>query len=247
MTKSVAQSASRALGLLIAKYKNMGGMPYDVFTKLYDSCVWPVIAYGAAIWGFRSYSCINAIHNRAMRVYLGVGKYTPTAAVAGDMGWLPADVKQWESICSYWYCIVRMPEVRINKIIFNWAFQKATRYCKNWIYVLIEKFKSLNCNNYCDMSLSFSKEKIKEDVMKALKDKYISSWVNTVNTDLDQRQGRNKLRTYKLFKNTYNTERYCKVILPLKHRAAFAKFRCGVAPLRIETGRYEQLHVIDRI
>ena len=111
-----------------------------------------------------------------------------------------------------------MPDVRINKNVFNWAFQKATRSCKNWIYVLIEKFKSLNCNNYCDMSLSFSKENIK-DVIKAMKDKYISSWVNT---DLGQRQGRNKLRTYKLF----NIEPYCKVILPLKHRAAFAKFRC---------------------
>ena len=39
MTKSVAQSAGRALGLLIAKYKSMGGRPFDVFTKLYDSCV----------------------------------------------------------------------------------------------------------------------------------------------------------------------------------------------------------------
>ena len=27
--------------------------------------------------------------------------------------------------------------------------------------------------------------------------------------------------------------------MPLRHRAAFAKFRCGVAPLRIETDRYE--------
>ncbi len=29
--KMVAQSASRALGLLIAKFKRMGGMPYTVF------------------------------------------------------------------------------------------------------------------------------------------------------------------------------------------------------------------------
>ncbi len=33
----VAQSASRALGLLIAKFKSIGGMPFHVFTKLYDS------------------------------------------------------------------------------------------------------------------------------------------------------------------------------------------------------------------
>ena len=37
MVKSVAQSASRALGLLIAKCKTIGAVPYDAFTKLYDS------------------------------------------------------------------------------------------------------------------------------------------------------------------------------------------------------------------
>ena len=31
------------------------------------------------------------------------------------------------------------------------------------------------------------------------------------------------------------------------HRTAFAKFRAGVAPLRIETGRYEGLHLSQRV
>ena len=57
----------------------------------------------------------------------------------------------------------------------------------------------------------------------------------------------NKLRTYKLFKRTYQTEDYCKFIVPKCHRSAFAKFRCGVAQLRLETGRYECLPVIERI
>ena len=58
--KIIAQSASRALGFSIAKYKNMGGMPFDVFTKLFDSLVWPIISYGAAIWRSMSFSCITA-------------------------------------------------------------------------------------------------------------------------------------------------------------------------------------------
>ena len=55
--------------------------------KLYKSVVWPDISFSALIWGFRSYTCIDEMHNRAMRFYLGEGKYTPNDAIAGEMGW----------------------------------------------------------------------------------------------------------------------------------------------------------------
>ena len=59
----VAQSASRALGLVIAKCKTVGGVP---------------------------------------RFFLGVGKYTPNAAVLGEMGWIPPSIRQWTSNAAFW-------------------------------------------------------------------------------------------------------------------------------------------------
>ncbi len=48
----VAKSAGRrALGLLIAKYKAFGGLPYNCYTKLYNSLVQPIIDYGSSVWG----------------------------------------------------------------------------------------------------------------------------------------------------------------------------------------------------
>ena len=35
-------------------------------------------------------------------------------------------------------------------------------------------------------------------------------------------------------------------MIPRGHRAAFSKFRCGVAPIRVEIGRYERLALEDR-
>ena len=34
--------------------------------------------------GSKVYSCINAVQNRAIRFYLGTGKYTPDAAVSAS-------------------------------------------------------------------------------------------------------------------------------------------------------------------
>jgi hypothetical protein len=64
MAKAVAMSASRALGLSIAKCKLNGGFIFNAYTTLYDSLVWSIISYGAAIWGTKEYSCINAVQHR---------------------------------------------------------------------------------------------------------------------------------------------------------------------------------------
>ena len=42
-------------------------------------------------------------------------------------------------------------------------------------------------------------------------------------------------------------EQYCKTIMPTSHHSVFAKFRCAVAPLRLETGRCEGLPAHERI
>ena len=51
IAKHVSKSPNRALGLVISKFKALGSLPYNTFTKLYDAVVWSTISYGAAIWG----------------------------------------------------------------------------------------------------------------------------------------------------------------------------------------------------
>ena len=77
----VAKAANRALGILIAKSKALGGMPFKCFKKLHETMVLSVIHYGSDIWGHSQFSCINGVHSKACRYFLGVGKYTRNAAV----------------------------------------------------------------------------------------------------------------------------------------------------------------------
>ncbi len=57
----VAQFASRALGLVIAKFKAYGDMSFKCFTKLYDSMVLPNINYGSSMPGAHEFSCISSM------------------------------------------------------------------------------------------------------------------------------------------------------------------------------------------
>ena len=53
--------------------------------------------------------------------------------------------------------------------------------------------------------------------------------------------------TYGLFESTYAAENYVKIVMQRTHRSTFAIFRLGIAPLSIETERYERLEVDNRV
>jgi len=238
--KAVSQSASRALGLVIAKCKSMGGMPYNAFTKLYTSIVLPVITYGASIWGTRAYSVISKIHHRACRYYLGVGKYTPNDGVNGDMGWTPVIVSQWQAVLRQWRRLVNMDSSRLNRAVFIWADQMQSRACKNWNFNIRKFFDDNDMSTYYDVQ-SCVPYTVINDVVDIYTSKLLNQWSHNVS------QNSGKLRSYRMFKTVYGAENYVQMALPRQHRSALAKFRCGVAPIRLETGRYENLKVEERL
>ena len=47
-----------------------------------------------------------------------------------------------------------------------------------------------------------------------------------------------KLRTCVPYKKLYHTKEYVNQLLLKRHRSVFAQFRCGILPIRIETGRF---------
>ncbi len=81
MAKVVVQAASRALGVLISKYKSHGSLPFAVYSRLYDALMQPILDYGAAVWYTREFSFINTIQHMSCKVFLGVGKSDPTVAI----------------------------------------------------------------------------------------------------------------------------------------------------------------------
>ena len=70
---------------------------------------------------------------------------------------------------------------------------------------------------------------------------YDKCWLEKLQAEFAVRgetHGGNKLRTCRTFKNTYSTKPYVRIIAQKKFRSAYAKFRCGVAPINIELCRY---------
>ena len=61
---------------------------------------------------------------------MGVDRYTPSAAVAGDKGWTPTLIRQWKSVSNVRSRHSVLPNSRINKRIFFMRIKMLTIVAK---------------------------------------------------------------------------------------------------------------------
>ena len=172
---------------------------------------------------------------------MGVGRYTPNLAVQADMGWTSPWQRRWVSVTRQWGRLCNMSDDRLNKKVFVWANARAESNCKNWVFRSKKCFNDLNMTWLCDLNRDFNMRQVFAELNTVLWEHNQSRWLEGVTRPGAIRgAGRNKLRTYCTFKREWETEEYMRSVTTRSHRSALAKFRCGVAPLRLETGRYER-------
>jgi hypothetical protein len=232
MSNNLATAAGRALGSLVNKYKSIKGLGYYTFTKMYNSGICPILDYGAEIWGFRTYPCIDAIQNRAIRSFLGVHNLTPILAMNGDFGLTQSSVRRKMAMLRYWNKVQTMAPTRMVKKIFTW---EKTMNTKAWADEMLQLFQVLNLE-----SKFVNNEIVSVDQCWALlHERECQSWREAVETSP-------KLRTYVQFKCNYGVEPYVTNVFNRAQRSVLAKLRCGVLPLEIETGRWKGVPAEER-
>jgi hypothetical protein len=236
MASAVSQAAHRALGLLIAKDKTQGGMPFDCFSKLYDHLVQPIIDYGAGIWGHKSFTCINGVQYRAARYFLGVGRKTPLAFLFGDTGWKQPQHRTWLSVVRLWRRLANMDATRLNRKVFVWGLTQ-----RNHLSQVKSSLEDLRAGHLLSLDNTYSPREAVLALDSILGQYFEDQWRNQLDRPNAIRgPGLNKLRTYRLFKHRPICEPYVQAVMPKKYRSAMAKVRSGTAPIRLETGRYER-------
>ena len=234
----LSKASSRALGSILSKYKYFKGLDYNTFTKLYNTCVCTVMDYSSEIWGYKQYDKCDSVHNRAMRAFLGVHRFTSVPAISGDMKWLKPKYRRHVNIIRFWLRLTSLDDTRLTKKVFQWD-KSCTK--GNWYTDVKSILRECNLDHLiCDNPvLLMSKHDILESVEHHLLHKQATEWKREV-------EAQPKLRFYKLFKKDFNVEPYVQINLPISHRSLLSQLRYGILPLRIETGRYINLPVEER-
>ncbi len=134
ISRVLAEGSGRSLGSVVNKHKLCEGMYYELYKKLYDTYVTPVMDYCGAVWVFKDYDKCNTIQNRAIRAYLGVHHFSSNIAIQGDLAWITQVICRHIDI-KFWYRILCMPDTRLPKQLYKWE----TRLNRNNWYTDVKK------------------------------------------------------------------------------------------------------------
>jgi len=236
ITASVlAKAGGRALGSIYNRFSKLKGLGFHTYSKLFHTGVAPILDYCSGIWGFQKFGYIDTIQNRAIRFFLGIHRFAPNLAVNGDAGWVSSTTRRRIEMLRFWNRVVDMSDSRLTKKVFMWDYSR--RGSKgNWnsdvykLFVQIEKLDLYHSSAKVDIQAA-KRLLIEHDKIE---------WYDNI-------QSVSKLNFYKLFKNEFSSESYVFKIHNRAHRSVFAQLRCGILPLKIETGRYTQIPIDFRL
>ena len=242
--KDLAQRASKAMFKLI---KSFNGNPPGIYTcfHLFDHTIKPILMYGSELWGSYLIDAkkdlytkwlsdeIEKCHLHFIRYILGVNRRTPKIAIYGETGRLPLLNEILCNVLKYWLRIRQLP---VNSLLYNVYVSNVDIYpLKSWVSAIEILAQKLNIGRH---DLLLSNIKMVQKVKILLKNTFVAKW----NHDLfdNERKGNfgNKLRSYRLFKNSFRMESYLVEIKSQKLKKSLTKLRVGSHNLQIEKGRH---------
>ena len=213
--------ATRATFAVKLRLQPLKQTPPPIALKLFDSLVLPILEYGAEIWlPSTSHDILEGLHLRFLKTTLGVRPQTPTAAVYGDLGRFPLNIRLNLCCIKYWLKLCNKDNTSIVKKVYNMLLtlhnMGLTKH--NWVSGIFKILKQCNLLRLSDQN-SFTRSEIKnalEIAKNHLKSEYVQCW-------LIEMQNKSKLRTYIQLKLDFTPETYL-FICNENHCRALAQF-----------------------
>jgi hypothetical protein len=225
----------------------------------------PALEYGVGVWGCSKYDSViwkqvETFWRYIAKCILGVPMRTPSGGVYGDLAWSPFWVRAAHQATAMWTRVSEMPASSIvRKAMYiqrdmlhkgkdcwlkrfkDTLHRASTCGIDKWNTWINSNDFNITCSRHEEyISGKFRVVRWEEDCLAAYENYAISEWYKDITRkEAKHGDGQNKLRTYALFKQEWGFESYLTCLDNRDHRVLLSKFRLGICPLRIETGRYE--------
>ena len=237
--QDLVSRAKRALLCIMSKLYRTDCNSINVFLKIFDAQVQPIVLYGAEIWGLESCSSlIDNVHLFGLKRYLGVDRRTPNDLVYGEVGRFPIQINAYVRCIRYWLKLIRMEEHRLPLRAYKMLLNLDQRGKTNWV-TNIRKTLCANGFSYVwDNQGVGCLNAIIREFRQRLIDIRWQTWDDHVNTS-------DRFSLYRQFKTLTGLEPYLMLNLNRHIRYTLTRFRFGVSDIKVHRSRFKVYNVDD--
>ena len=115
--------------------RRLGYVIPDLFFKMLECQVLPVLLYGSEVWGLGKSIVIETVHLYGLKRFLNVTIKTPNVMIYGDTGRYPLTVNAAMRVAKYWLKILRMDDERLPRRVYRMLL-KSVESENNWAHRL---------------------------------------------------------------------------------------------------------------
>ena len=230
-TNHLVLKGKRAVFDICRLYQQLREMSKDIFFKVFDAKVQPILLYSSEIWGTSRLESIEKVHLMACKYFLGVPTRTPNKMIYSELGRYPLYINSFVRSIQYWFKLLQMDHNRLPKQAYLMLFNSDKNGKINWVSN-IRNLLSMYGFYYVWLYQGVGSQTafIKQFKLR-LCDTFKQECEETI-------QNKERYLFYRSFKSNFNQEQYIVDIDIFCFRVALSHFRFGVLPIGSNMQRY---------
>lgn len=233
--KDLASRGKRGLTCIMQKLYALNNSSLEVFLKLFDKQIQPMILYGSEIWGLdaAAQNC-EKVHLYALKKFLGLDPRTPNDFVYGELNRYPLIINSAVNSIRYWLRLLCMDSQRIPKKAYLMLYNLDVRGKSTWV----SKVRICLCENgfgfaWYNQGVGDAKRFLSL-VKSRLIDCRWQNWHEHINNS-------ERFLFYRGFCDSmHQRPLYIDINISRHMKFIFSKFRFGVSEINLHANRYKQ-------
>ena len=228
-THSLVTKSKKALYQIMYSLKSINCHDFDVFIKLFDAKVKPILLYACEVWGMKDIIEVERVHLFALKRFLNVSKHCSNAVIYGETKRYPLSISCKLRVLKFWLKIQKLPQTRIIKQAYEKLLYLDSQGKHNWA----TDIKQLLCTNGFGIVWLYHTVGCEKSFLNDLKTRLIHAFEVDWKYRLMNYEHNN---FYHSFKTHIKKELYLSENPLFKpYRDALIKFRLGVSNLDCHT------------
>ena len=231
---SLITKAKSASYCILRSLRNLQCTNINIFCKLFDSKVLPILTYGGELYGIVENVNLEKVHTNVLKQFLNVSSNCSNTILYNECGRYPIFINMKIKSIKYWLRLLKLPSNRICKQAYIMLEQIDTSGKSNWVTCI----RDLLCKNGFGIVWMFKSVGNEKQFLNLFRERLRDCFIQGIETRFINSS---HFEVYNGFKSFFTQEHYLSNFKNDRSTInTLAKFRMGVSNINAHRYKFDK-------